>query len=79
MVHFIYVGFPRGAIVTRHLQPGENASTVRGHATSNGGEVGGSGGRGLLGAGSESKISIGAGIIPARRHGSVVLLSLSAD
>lgn len=43
MVHFIYVGFPRGAIVTRHLQPGENASTVRGHATSNGGEVGGSG------------------------------------
>lgn len=72
MVHFIYVGFPRGAIVTRHLQPGENASTVRGHAASNGG-------RRVLGAGSESKISIGACIIPAHRHGSVVLLSLFAD
>lgn len=31
------------------------------------------------GPGSESKISIGAGIIPARRHGSVGLLSLSTD
>lgn len=49
MVHFIYVGFPRGAIVTRHLQPGENASTVRGHATSNGGRLGVSGEGGVGG------------------------------
>lgn len=38
MVHFIYVRFSSGAIMTRHLQPRENASTVRGHATSNGGQ-----------------------------------------
>lgn len=56
----------KDAIMTRHLQPRENARIVRGHRASNRPT-------------SESKISIGTGIIPACRRGSAQAMRLSVD